>query len=261
MDSITFKLENFEGPLDLLLHLIEKHKIDIYNIPIAELTDSYLEYLSLLKEINLDNLSEFILMASTLLEIKSKVLLPAKETDDEEEGEDPREELVRRLLEYKQYKEAAEDLDLRQQERLYPVFKEPDNAIKEEILGREEEKDISDILNGVDGDMLYRAFLDVMRRRELKVDQVRSGFDSVVKDPFTLEDKQEHIKNCLNVKESIEFSELFGKNYTKSEMITTFLALLELIRENYVETVQEDIFGKIYITRKTASEAVSQREE
>ncbi len=261
MDSITFKLENFEGPLDLLLHLIEKHKIDIYNIPIAELTDSYLEYLSLLQVINMDNLSEFMLMAATLLEIKSRVLLPAKETEEEEEEEDPREELVRRLLEYKQYKEAAEDLELRQQERLYPVFKEPDSKLREEILGAEEEKDISDILNGADGDMLYRAFIDVMRRRELKVDKVRSGFDTVVKDPFTIEDKQKHIKNCLNVKERIEFTELFGKNYTKSEMITTFLALLELIRENYVETVQENIFGKIFITRKTADESVLQKED
>ncbi|MCD7777265.1 MAG: segregation/condensation protein A [Clostridiales bacterium] len=256
MDSITFKLENFEGPLDLLLHLIEKHKIDIYNIPIAELTDSYLDYLSLLQEINMDNLSEFILMAATLLEIKSKVFLPVKE-DEEEEEVDPREELVRRLLEYKQYKEAAEDLSLRRQDNLYPVFKEPDNELREEILKEDNKKDISDILDGVNGDMLYRAFIDVMRRRELKVDKVRSSFNSVVKDPFTVEDKIKHIKNNLNVKENVEFSELFGKSYTKSEMITTFLALLELIKINYVETIQENIFGKIFIVRTVAEENLS----
>lgn len=251
MDGLTFKTENFEGPLDLLLHLIEKHRIDIYDIPIAELTDSYLEYMSVLEEINMDNLSEFILMAATLIEIKSKVLLSAK-TDEDEEETDPREELVRRLLEYKQYKEAAEDLSLRQQERLYPVFKEPDNELKEEILKEGEEKDVSEILDGVNGDMLYKAFIDVMRRRELKVDRIRSGFDSVVKDPFTVEDKTEYIKSCLNTKKKIEFSELFGKNYTRSEMVTTFLALLELIKINYVEAVQEDIFGKIYIAYKAA---------
>ncbi|MCD7855285.1 MAG: segregation/condensation protein A [Clostridiales bacterium] len=252
MDSITFKLENlnFEGPLDLLLKLIEKHKIDIYNIPIAELTDSYLQYLGLLKEVNADNLSEFILMAATLLEIKSRMLLPVPEDDEEGEG-DPREELVRRLLEYKQFKEAAEELDVRQKEGLFPVFKAPDNDVKKEALkGADEEKDISDILNGVTADMLYKAFLDVMKRKEVRVDKIRSSFDSVVKDPFTIEEKTEHIKNVLSVKNEIEFTELFGKRAGKSETVVTFMALLELIKGKYLEAFQDTIFGRIIIRRK-----------
>lgn len=255
MDSITFKLEdlNFEGPLDLLLQLIEKHKIDIYNIPIAKLTDSYLEYLRLLREVNADNLSEFILMAATLLEIKSRMLLPIQKEDEEEEG-DPREELVRRLLEYKMYKEAAEELGVKQRQGLYPVFKAPDKDIKSEALkGEEEEKDVSEILNGVTADMLYKAFLDVMKRKEVRVDRVRSSFDSVVKDPFTVEEKIEHIKNVLSIKEKVEFSQLFGRKAGKSETVVTFMALLELIKGKYLEAVQDELFGRIIIRRKEAA--------
>lgn len=249
MDGINFKLENFEGPLDLLLHLIEKHKIDIYDIPIAELTDSYLEYLSYLKEINIEGLSEFIVMAATLLEIKSKILLPAS-ADEDVEDEDPRDELVRRLLEYKQYREAALILGDKDRENLYPVYRAPDLKLKKEVLKVNDVKDISDILHGADSDMLYKAFLEVMRYKEVRIDRVRSNFNSVTKDPFTVEEKTEHIKNMLNLKESIDFKELFGKRSSKSEKVTTFLAILELIKSKYIEAVQESVFGNIIITRK-----------
>ncbi len=247
MDGMIFKLNDFEGPMDLLLRLIETHKIDIYNIPIAELTDSYLEYLELLKQEDMEGLSEFIVMAATLIEIKSRILLPVQE--DEEEG-DPREELVRRIIEYKQFKEAAEELNDRQRQRLYPVFKEADAEIKREILKDNENREISDILNGADGDMLFNAFKEVMRRREVRVDRVRSGFDHVVKDLFTVEDKVKHIKNVIALKKRIEFEELFDADCTRSEIITTFLALLELIKGKLVNAVQEKIFGKIYIEEK-----------
>lgn len=247
MDGMIFKLNDFEGPMDLLLRLIETHKIDIYNIPIAELTDSYLEYLELLKQEDMEGLSEFIVMAATLIEIKSRILLPVQE--DEEEG-DPREELVRRIIEYKQFKEAAEELNDRQRQRLYPVFKEADAEIKREILKDNENREISDILNGADGDMLFNAFKEVMRRREVRVDRVRSGFDHVVKDPFTVEDKVKHIKAVIALKKRIEFEELFDGDCSRSEIITTFLALLELIKGKLVNAVQEKIFGKIYIEEK-----------
>ncbi len=253
MDGIIFRLENFEGPLDLLLHLIEKNKIDINNIPIAQLTDSYLEYLDMLESMNMDNLSEFIVMAATLIELKSKLLLPPDESEEEEEG-DPREELVRRLMEYKQYKEAARDFAGRWEESGAPIFKDCDNALKEEILKGNDDKSIDDILNGADGDMLYKAFLEVMKRKELRVDKIRSDFDHVVKDPFTVEDKMTHIKNALSVKGSLEFTELFGKRSSKSEKITTFLALLELMRAKFIEVSQDNTFGRIMISKKEGGE-------
>ncbi len=249
MDGIIFRLENFEGPLDLLLHLIEKHKIDINNIPIAQLTDSYLEYLSILERMNMDNLSEFIVMAATLIELKSRLLLPPADDEDEEEG-DPREELMRRLIEYKQYKEAAEDFSKRWSEGGAPIFKDCDAALKKEILGRNDDKSIDDILNGADTEMLYRAFLEVMKRKELRVDKVRSDFSHVVKDPFTVEDKMAHIKNALSIKSRIEFTELFGKRSSKSEKITTFLALLELMKAKIIEVMQDNTFGRILISKK-----------
>ncbi len=248
MDGINFKTENFEGPLDLLLHLIEKHKIDIYDIPIAELTDSYLEYLSILQDINIDGLSEFIVMAAVLIELKSRILLPTVE--EEQEEDDPREELVRRLLEYRQYKEAAEELGLIDRESRSPVYRSPDEKLKKEVLKINDVKDISDILFGADMDMLRRAFAEVMKYKEVRIDKVRSGFDSVTRDPFTVENKIEHIKNILNLKKSVEFGELFAKRSSKSERIATFLAVLELIKSEYVEAMQESIFGKLFIVRK-----------
>lgn len=254
MDGVNFKVENFEGPLDLLLHLIEKHKIDIYDIPIAELTDSYLEYLSYMQanEVNMDNLSEFIVMAAVLIELKSRILLPPVNEDEKDEG-DPRDELVRRLLEYRQFKEAASELGIRDKENLYPVFRGADAELKKEVLKNNNDKDISDILYGADGNMLYKAFLEVMNRREVRVDRVRSSFDSVTKDPFTVEDKTEHIKNVLKLKNEVEFGELFGRRSSKSEKITTFLAILELIKAKYIEVMQESVFGSIMI-RKAVSE-------
>lgn len=236
------KLEVFEGPFDLLFHLIEKNKLDIYDIPISSLTDQYMQYLETLESDDMESLSEFLLMAATLLEIKSKMLLPAAAADEEEA--DPRDELVSRLLEYKYYKELANIFDERQyfSEQIY--FKKPDES---SFNYERPEVKLTEILDGINHDALYKIFKDVLNRQELKIDKIRSGFNSVVKDLYTVEDKINHIKNLLFLKPEIRFSEIFRENSSKSEKITTFLAMLELIKMKQITVFQDNIFADIFL--------------
>mgnify|MGYP000665497613 FL=1 len=169
MAAIDIKLNVYEGPLDLLLHLIEKNKVDIYDIPISEITEQYLAYIREMEEEDLDVMSDFLVMAATLLRIKAKMLLPAKE-DDEEEG-DPREELVLRLLEYKIYKYASRELKAREYEAEKTFFKE--RAVPEEVLRYRRPVDVREISRDVTMEDLNRIFEFVMRKREDKIDPIR----------------------------------------------------------------------------------------
>ena len=226
METINIRLAAFEGPLDLLYHLIEKNEIDIYDIPIAALTEQYLAYLDAAEDRDMDGMSEFLLMAATLLEIKSKLLLP-KPKAEEEEGPDPREELVQRLLEYKRIKDATETLKEREEEAALVYYKEADASVaklKEQ---------------------------PPQARKETKEDKVRSSFRSVQKDLFTVGEKMEYIRDMLilHPHEKTAFHTIFRRNAGKMERVVTFLALLELIKQKEVQITQEKNFGEIFISR------------
>lgn len=163
--AISVKLQAFEGPLDLLLHLIEKNKINIYDIPIVEITEQYMEYIKQMKEHDLNVVSEFLVMAAWLLEIKSKMLLP-KEVNDEGEEEDPREELVRQLLEYKMYKFMASELKERQVDAALSFYKEP--TVPKEVAQYEEPVDLVELLSGVSLAKLYKVFELVIKNKKIK---------------------------------------------------------------------------------------------
>lgn len=231
------KLEVFEGPLDLLLHLIKENEIDIYDIPIALITQQYLEYLDLMKELNIEVAGEFLVMAATLIHIKSKMLLPPSEEETEEEKlEDPRAELVQRLLEYKKFKEAAEALALREIEWRDAFSRQPLNP--ERLIGEEEPLLLD--LNLFD---LLSALRKVLERVPDK------AIYEVTREELSLKDRISMILDTIQGKESITFDELFSGDVTKAEVIVTFLALLEIIRLRLVRIFQAENFGIIRISR------------
>ncbi len=231
------RIENFEGPLDLLLHLIKKSEINIYDIPIAMIAQQYLEYVEAMKELNLNVAGEFLVMAATLLQIKSKMLLPADEAaEDEEDGPDPREELVRRLLEYKTYKEAARQLD--GQEKMWreifsrepgpPVEVESDDTLLENVSLF----DLVDALNGI------------MQRNPAGKKLIE-----IIPDNLTVRERMNVILETLEGKESVAFAALFEESCHRLVIIVTFLALLELIRLRVARVFQGETFGPILVSR------------
>lgn len=246
MERITIRLDAFEGPLDLLYHLIEKNEIDIYDIPIARLTDQYLEYLDAAEDRDMDGMSEFLVLAATLLEIKSKLLLP-KSKNEEEEGPDPREELVQRLLEYKKIKGVTDEWRQREEEAALVFYKEADQAVKQ-LKGKEPQA-LEDFLQGVTMEDLYLAFQQVMNRKETKVDHVRSSFKAVPRDLFTVQEKMEYIRDMLILQPKTTFLSIFREKARKMEKVVTFLALLELIKRKEVQISQNITFGEITISR------------
>jgi segregation and condensation protein A len=230
------KLEVFEGPLDLLLYLIKKEELNISDIPIAKITDQYLEYLELMQLLDLNIAGEFLVMAATLMHIKSKMLLPPEQIEGEEIEEDPRAELVKRLLEYKKFKEAASQLAAMesQHKHLFPR------------VGVESPEDMT-----VPRDMLFEANLFDLITAFTKVlkDIPKDIFHEVVKDEFTVSQKMHDILHMLVDMPSMQFFELFKRSKTKREMITVFLALLELIKQKVVTVTQSQVFGDIEIRR------------
>ena len=234
--SYKIKLEMFEGPLDLLLYLVKKDHLNIYDIPIAQVTEQYLQYINLMQLLDLNIAGEFLVMAATLMQIKSKMLLPAEETAAEEEQEDPREELMRRLLEYEKFKEIAETLRQKESDQK-EVFKRPRAEIEKEIpLDKEVyfEAGIFDLIN---------AFSAALK------DVPKEVFYEVIKDEFTIEEKIHEILHLLLVKPSVRISELFNKAKNKIEIIVAFLAILELVRLKEIIARQKELFKDIEILR------------
>jgi len=254
MEQVTIRLDAFEGPMDLLYHLIEKNEIDIYDIPIASLTDQYLAYLDAAEDRNMDDMSEFLVMAATLLEIKSKLLLPKPKKEAEEEGPDPRAELVERLLEYKKIKGVTAEWKARAEEAARLLYKPADKAIAK--LHREEDQPLEDFLMGVTMEDLYLAFQEVMQRKESKVDHVRSSFRAVERDLFTIQDKMDYIRDLLILQPQITFFGIFRRKSRKMEKVVTFLALLELIKRKEVQITQQGTFSEIYIRSYEERDAV-----
>jgi segregation and condensation protein A len=236
-EEYKFKLEIFEGPLDLLLYLIKKNEIDINDIPIESITRQYLEYLNALEMLNMDFASEFIALAATLLYIKSRMLLPSDQRNpDEEEMEDPRWDLVQKLLAYKRFKEAAEQLEQLQGKE--------ENALPRGIQEPQGEEDASQKTGGANIFELCFAFRQALKKASEKTD---SG--SIKPDAFTVEQKISAIRLLLLTGNKIRFSELVGENKTKHEIICIFLAMLELIKLHEISVQQEGtLFGEIHIS-------------
>lgn len=242
--GISYKLENFEGPLDLLLHLIDKNKVNIYDIPIVEITEQYLEYVSAMDHQDLDVVSEFLVMAATLLEIKAKLLLPAEKNEEGEE-EDPRSELVARLLEYKMYKYMAQELREREDDAERALFKEP--TIPPEVSKYEPPLDLDELLNGLTLAKLQAIYQMVMKRQENKIDPVRSKFGNIKKEPISLEDRIGAVIEYAKSHPSFRFRQMLSEAGDRLEVVVTFLAVLELMKLGKIYLTQEHLFDDMEI--------------
>ncbi len=243
--GIPVKLEVFEGPLDLLLHLIEKNKVDIYDIPIVLITEQYLDYVSQMDARDMDVMSEFLVMAATLVRIKSKMLLPPEE-EDEEEYEDPRQELIERILEYKMYKYASFELKDRQIDAGKVMFKEP--TIPDEILNFHEDVPIDELLSDVTLAKLRGIFNSVMKKQVDKIDPIRSKFGEIEKEEISLEDHIIFLEEYAKEHRTFSFRMLLESGRGKTYVIVTFLGILEMMKMGRLSIVQENIFDDIRIT-------------
>ena len=236
--AYTISLEIFEGPLDLLLHLIQKNKIDIYNIPIAAITEQYLEHLQAMQELDLDMASEFLLMAATLLSIKAKMLLPQTTIQEEQEdNDDPRKELVDRLIEYQKYKKAAEKLKIKQHNQAMFYSRPLDPMYLEDALKR---------FNPLENISLedFKNILSVVLTETEDGETVKL----ITKGTITVKEKIEYIEALLIQKpQGMLFQNLFTKNSSTLSIIVTFLALLELIYLKKVFVTQTSNFGPLCI--------------
>ncbi|KMZ41267.1 MULTISPECIES: segregation/condensation protein A [Bacillales] len=240
--AYSIKLDSFEGPLDLLLHLIDKAEVDIYDIPVAEITEQYLATIDKMQELQLDVASEFVVMAATLLSIKSKMLLPKKEEhvfqqflDMDVDEIDPREELVARLLEYKRYKMLAENLRemeigrnqvfTRPAENLSPYVREEDHTVTNVTL--------YDLINALE--------------KLVKKTKEKEPMTKVSRDEISIKDRMTEIRQAVRSGGMVRFSELFTQGATRTEIVTTFLALLELMKAKHITCVQNQLFQDIII--------------
>lgn len=251
-NSLHLKLPVFEGPLDLLLHLIKENKIDIYDIPIVLITRQYIEYLELMKELNLEIAGEFLVMAATLIHIKSRMLLPLDEKQTEEQIEDPRAELVRRLLEYQAFKDAA--LSLKEKENVW-------RNIFHRTPPVEGEFDIEyEPLLFAGGSLREVSLFDLISAFKNILSKAPPETIEITKETLTVADRINFIMERLEKEDGIKFEELFvgGKvtqSYTKIALIITFIALLEVIRLGLVRVYQEKAFGPIWIINPTKSQS------
>lgn len=241
--AYNIKLDIFEGPLDLLLHLIKKNEVDIYDIPIAVITEQYLEYIELIKEMNLDFAGEFLVMAATLVHIKSKMLLPVDEEapEEEEEGMDPREELVRRLLEYQRYKEAARELSER-------------NLLGRDVFAKGSGVNIDELEEGA-GLMSVSVFDLMEALRGILARAPKGKKIELTVERFKIADKINFIMERLNVEKSATFTSLFEQDATRGEIVVTFLAILELCKILLLKVHQtEDGVIRVFVPKPAAEE-------
>ena len=235
--SLRFKLDQFEGPLDLLYHLIKVAKIDIRDIFISQITEQYLEMMKDIDSLDMEKAADFTLMAATLLEIKSKQLLPKPEVLEESDEEDPEEKLYRQLEEYKLFKEASEKM--KEIEDVGKFYKKPADSAGEYRYELPEKLSV---------DALINAFSNLLHRVSVKAEEITER--KIVKDRFTVAEKIAQIKDALLLKPKFKFNELFEADYSKSEIINTFLALLELLKTQIIKVEQTSTFGEIEITKR-----------
>lgn len=252
--GIPVKLEAFEGPLDLLLHLIDKNKINIYDIPIVEITAQYMEYIREMQRQDLNVMSEFLLMAATLLDIKSRMLLP-KEEGEEGEEEDPRQELVEQLLEYKLYKYMSYELRDLETGASFFMYKPP--TIPDEVKAFRPKSDPSELLEGITLSKLHSIFKTMMKRQNDRIDPIRSSFGTLEKEEVDMDEKWIYVESYIKRCHHASFRELLGSQRTKMQTVITFLVILELMKMGKVSIVQEHIFDDILIDwRDDADDAI-----
>ncbi len=234
------KLSYFEGPLDLLLFFVKRDELNIYDIPIAKITKDFLEYIHLMQMLDLEVASEFIVMASTLMQIKAKMLLPKPETENKEDEEDPRAELVRRLVEYKKFKELAHELEKMENEAGKIYYRQYFKHDARDYYGEDEIyevlKDVSlfDLLNA------FKKALENMKEKDYHIIETQN---------YKIEDEMENIMTRLKFKPKFSFNEILKDYAEKIRVIVAFLALLELARLKKIKIVQSDIFGEILIEK------------
>ncbi len=238
-NPLMVSLPAYEGPFDLLLDLIKKNEMDILNIEISVITRQYLDYLKHMKEFDLEIAGEFLVMAATLMYIKSKMLLPFAEDQNEEDGEDPRTELVRKLLEYQAFREAAKNLGVLEDER-GRVFT---RQVADYYLSSLSPEDIQIDTFSASLFDLINAFQSVLSGIS------KESFHQVFEEVVSIEEKIEYVKKILTERGSIKFRELLSERFTKNELIATFLALLEIIRSKFAQVLQEKQFGDILISK------------
>lgn len=240
--AVLYKLESFEGPLDLLLHLIDKAEIDIHDVSISEITDQYLEYLNAMQELELDVTSEFLVMAATLLSIKSHQLLPKPPVIEDfaewedEEVPDPRDELIRKLVEYRRYKQIAERLREMELERSRVYTREPEDLtpyMRVVPVNPVEGLHVSD---------LAKAFQKALRKAAR-----RQLVTTVHRDEISVKDRIRDIVEVLRQHETVRFSRLIRRHMDRQEIVVTFLALLELMKMKHIRCFQHGLFDDIVI--------------
>lgn len=233
--KLKIGLEEFDGPLDLLLHLIREAKIEIKDIFVSEVTEQFLGYMNGVAVLDVDKASEYLNMAATLLEIKSKSVLPKIE-EFLDEAEDPEQALIRQLEEYKLFKEASEKL--KNYENVSRFYKEPDKSVG----------DVKIVYNDFNLDGLIAAFSKLLMKVDDKRWQEQNALQKIPKEVFTVREKVDVIRDTLLKRKSCSFFELFGHYYTRSELITTFQAMLELLKLQYISVEQNGVFDDITIT-------------
>lgn len=247
--NYKLKLDIFEGPLDLLLYLIKKNDVDVRDIPIAKITEQYMQYIEMMKMLDLDIVGDFLVMAATLMHIKSKMLLPPDENQEPEE-EDPRDELVRRLFEYKKFKEIAEILQEKEMHRrdFFARF------VNEEQIKqfREDTKEVYFEASLFD---LINALSEALKKVPQEV------IHEIIKEEYTVERKIHEILHCLLDRPAVVLQELFERSKSKIEMIVTFVAILELIRLKEIKVIQKKMFGAIEVLRNTDNMVPIQHED
>ena len=248
--SLSVKLEVFEGPLDLLLHLIDKNKIDIYDIPIVVITEQYLEYIRQMETEDMNIMSEFLVMAATLLDIKCKMLLP-KEINEEGEEEDPRAELVQKLLEYKLYKYMSFELRDRQVDAEKNYFRE--QSLPEEVAAYRQPVDYEELIGDMNLNKLHDIFKSMMKRQVDKIDPIRSQYGKIEKDEVDMDAKIIYIEDYVKKHKTFSFRKLLERQHSKMEVIVTFLVVLEMMKIGKICIAQEDIFADILITSNEAA--------
>ena len=245
--GIPVKLQVFEGPLDLLLHLIDKNKVNIYDIPIAIIAQQYMEYVDKMDKEDLNVVSEFLVMAATLLDIKSRMLLP-KEVNEDGEENDPRQELVEQLLQYKMFKYASMELKDRQVDAGRSLYKPA--TIPSEVESYKPPVDLEELIGDITLSKLNNIFREVMKRQEDKIDPIRSRFGKIKKEEISLEDRLAEVKAFLMKNRNFSFRQLLLDRPGKISTIVTFLVVLELIKTGFLTVEQDGIMSDIRLTVK-----------
>lgn len=248
--AIPVHLQVFDGPLDLLLHLIDKNKVDIYDIPIALITDQYMEYIDEMKRQDMNVMSEFLVMAATLLDIKCRMLLP-KEVNEEGEEEDPREEMVRQLLEYKMYKYMSYELKDRQIDADRVLYKP--QTMPKEIEEYRPPIDYEQLIGDMTLSKLNGIFKSMMRRQVDKIDPIRSSFGKIEREEIDMDEKTSYIESYALKHREFSFRNLLEKQGSRMEMVITFLVVLEFMKMGKFYVQQDELFDDILITYREAA--------